>query len=169
MKKIGLLSDTHGHIHPRCFEFFKDCDEIWHAGDIGNIKTADVLNGFRPLKAVYGNIDGQDVRTAYKEFLFFTIEQIKVLMMHIGGYPGHYSKVARDLITKEKPALFISGHSHILKVMYDQKFNCLHMNPGAAGIYGIHRSVTMIRFVIDGDQIKDLKVLDIKRSEEVRS
>ena len=145
---------------------FRDCDEIWHAGDIGNIITADSLLKFKPLRAVFGNIDGQDVRTVYKESLAFTVEQVKVAMIHIGGYPGHYSKVARELITREKPALFISGHSHILKVMYDQKFNCLHMNPGAAGKYGIHRSVTMIRFVINRDQMRDLEVLDLKRNEE---
>jgi hypothetical protein len=166
MRKIGLLSDTHSHIHPRCYEFFKDCDEVWHAGDIGNINVADTLNKFKPLKAVYGNIDGKDVRAVYKEFLVFRIEDVKVLIMHIGGYPGHYSKTAREFIIREKPTLFISGHSHILKVMYDQKFNCLHMNPGAAGKYGIHRSITMIRFVIDRDQIKELEVLDIKRNEQ---
>jgi putative phosphoesterase len=165
MIRIGLLSDTHGYINSKCFDFFKDCDEIWHAGDIGNIHTAETLHEFKPLKAVFGNIDGQDIRAVYKEFLVFTTEQIKVVMMHIGGYPGHYSKVARELIVREKPALFISGHSHILKVIYDQKFNCLHMNPGAAGKYGIHGSVTMIRFVIDSDQIRDLEVLDIKRNE----
>jgi putative phosphoesterase len=166
MTKIGLLSDTHGFIHPRCFEFFRDCDEIWHAGDIGNIKVADELHEFKPLRAVYGNIDGQDVRSVYKEFLVFTIEKIKVVLIHIGGYPGHYSKLALELIVKERPALFISGHSHILKVIFDQKYNCLHMNPGAAGKYGIHRSITMIRFVIDNDQMKDLEVLDRKRGEE---
>ena len=166
MKRIGLLSDTHSYIHPRCYEFFKDCDEIWHAGDIGNINVADTLNKFKPLKAVYGNIDGKDVRSVYKEILVFRIEDVKVLIMHIGGYPGHYSKTAREFIIREKPALFISGHSHILKVMFDQKFNCLHMNPGAAGKYGIHRSITMIRFVIDRDQIKELEVLDIKRNEQ---
>jgi len=166
MKRIGLLSDTHSCIHPRCYEFFKDCDEIWHAGDIGNINVADTLNKFKPLKAVYGNIDGKDVRAVYKETLVFRVEDVKVLIMHIGGYPGHYSKTAREFIIREKPTLFISGHSHILKVMYDQKFNCLHMNPGAAGKYGIHRSITMMRFVIDRDQIKELEVLDIKRNEQ---
>jgi len=165
MKRIGLLSDTHGFLHPKCFEFFKDCDEIWHAGDIGNIHVADALCEFKPLKAVFGNIDGHDVRSVYKEYQVFTIEHVKVVMIHIGGYPGHYSKVARELITEEKPSLFISGHSHILKVMYDQKYNCLHMNPGAAGKYGIHKSITMIRFVIDRDQMKELEVLDINRKE----
>ena len=165
MKRIGLLSDTHGFLHPKCFEFFKDCDEIWHAGDIGNIHVADALCEFKPLKAVFGNIDGHDVRSVYKEYQVFTIEHVKVVMIHIGGYPGHYSKVARELITEEKPSLFISGHAHILKVMYDQKYNCLHMNPGAAGKYGIHKSITMIRFVIDRDQMKELEVLDINRKE----
>jgi len=166
MKRIGLLSDTHSWVHPRCYEFFKDCDEIWHAGDIGNISLADTLSRFKPLKAVYGNIDGKDIRAVYKEFLAFTIEEIRVVMIHIGGYPGHYSQTARELILRERPNLFISGHSHILKVMYDQKYGCLHMNPGAAGKYGIHKSITMIRFAIDKDQIKDLEVLDIKRNEQ---
>jgi uncharacterized protein len=163
MKHIGLLSDTHSFIHPRLYEFFKNVDEIWHAGDIGNIQTADILAGFKPLKAVFGNIDGHDVRAIYNEFLVFHIEQVKVVMMHIGGYPGHYSKTARELIIKEQPALFISGHSHILKVMFDQKLNCLHMNPGAAGKYGIHRSVTMIRFEINGDQFQNIEILDIPK------
>jgi putative phosphoesterase len=163
MTRIGLLSDTHGYIHPRCYEFFRDCDEIWHAGDIGNILTADALNEFKPLRAVFGNIDGQQIRAVYKEFIVFAIEEVKVVMIHDGGYPGHYSREARELIERDKPALFISGHSHILKVMYDQKYNCLHMNPGAAGKYGIHRSITMVRFIIDNDKIKELDVLDIKR------
>jgi uncharacterized protein len=166
MTHIGLLSDTHSYIHPRCYEFFKNVDEIWHAGDIGNLHTADALNSFKPLRAVSGNIDGQDVRVAYKEILVFSVEQVKVMMMHIGGYPGHYSKAARELIEHEKPSLFITGHSHILKVMFDQKYNCLHMNPGSAGKYGLHRSITMIRFVIDKVKIADLEVLDIKRIEE---
>jgi len=165
MTKIGLLSDTHGYLNPKCYEFFRDCDEIWHAGDIGNIQVADALSEFKTLKAVFGNIDGQDIRAVFKEYLVFRVGQVKVLMMHTGGYPGHYSKAARELITRERPDLFITGHSHILKVMYDQKLDCLHMNPGAAGKSGIHRSVTMIRFVIDQDQIKDLEVLDLKRND----
>jgi putative phosphoesterase len=166
MTKIGLLSDTHGYLNPKCYEFFRDCDEIWHAGDIGNIQVADALSEFKTLKAVFGNIDGQDIRAVFKEYLVFRVGQVKVLMMHIGGYPGHYSKAARELITRERPDLFVTGHSHILRVMYDQKLDCLHMNPGAAGKSGIHRSVTMIRFVIDQDQIKDLEVLDLRRNEQ---
>jgi uncharacterized protein len=165
MTRIGLLSDTHSFIHPRCFEFFKDCNEIWHAGDIGNASTAEKLKEFKPLRAVYGNIDGQDIRILYPEFLVFGIEQVRVVMIHIGGYPGRYSAEARFLIEKERPALFISGHSHILKVIYDQKFECLHINPGAAGKYGIHKSITMVRFEIYEKNIRDLEILDIPRKE----
>ena len=163
MTHIGLLSDTHGYLNPKCYEFFKDCNEIWHAGDIGNIQVADALSEFKPLKAVFGNIDGQDIRAVYKEYMVFMVERVKVLMMHIGGYPGHYSKVAREMIEREKPDLFVTGHSHILKVMYDKKIDCLHMNPGAAGKSGIHATVTMMRFIIDRDQIKDLEVFDIEK------
>lgn len=163
MKKIGLLSDTHGTIHPRVSSFFKECDEIWHAGDIGNIQTADALNRIKPLRAVYGNIDGGSLRVVYPEYLFFTIEKIAVLIIHIGGYPGRYTQQARELIGKYKPKLFISGHSHILKVMYDKKHNLLHINPGAAGNSGFHQKITLVRFVIDGNEIKDMEVLDIER------
>lgn len=165
MLRIGLLSDTHSYLHPRCHDFFKDCDEIWHAGDIGNKVVADALSSIKPLRAVYGNIDDKDIRVVHREYLVFTIEEVKVVMIHIGGYPGHYSKTAWELILREKPNLFISGHSHILKVMYDQKFRCLHINPGSAGKYGFHNSITMVRFEIEKDQIKNLEVLDIKRKE----
>ncbi len=163
MKKIGLLSDTHGTIHPRVPDFFKECDEIWHAGDIGNIQTADALNRIKPLRAVYGNIDGGSLRVVYPEYLFFTIEKISVLMIHIGGYPGRYTQQARELIRKYKPGLFISGHSHILKVMYDNKHSLLHINPGAAGNSGFHQKITLVRFVMDGSEMKDMEVLDIDR------
>ena len=166
MPLIGLLSDTHGSVNPRILAFFASCDEIWHAGDIGNTETADKLAAFKPFKAVYGNIDGTELRVAYSKNLVFVCEEVKVLITHIGGYPGHYEKEARQMIESEKPGLFITGHSHILKVMYDQKYGCLHMNPGAAGKYGIHKSITMIRFSIEKEQIKDLEVLDIKRNEQ---
>ncbi len=164
MVKIGLLSDTHGSIHPRLSEFFKDCVQIWHAGDIGNIETADKLAALKPLLAVYGNIDGQTVRQTYPETLIFYTEQVKVMMTHIGGYPGRYEKGVREKIMMVKPKIFISGHSHILKVMYDKKYDLLHINPGAAGNSGLHKSITMIRFVIDGSNIRDLEVLDLPRS-----
>jgi putative phosphoesterase len=163
MLQIGILSDTHGFVHPRVLDFFSGVDEIWHAGDQGNIKLASQLLDFKPLRAVYGNIDGQDVRIEYPEIQLFQIEQVKVLMIHIGGYPGRYDSSARALIEQEKPKLFICGHSHILKVMYDKKHNLLHINPGAAGKYGIHRSITAVRLIIDNGNMRDLEVLDIPR------
>ena len=119
MTRIGLLSDTHGYIHPKLYDFFNECNELWHAGDMGNIGVADELNAFKPLRAVYGNVDGHDVRIVYREELVFWCEKVKVAMMHIGGYPGKYSPAARTLISLEKPKIFISGHSHILKVIND--------------------------------------------------
>ena len=163
MVRIGLLSDTHSFVHPRAYEFFKDVDEIWHAGDIGNLKTADEFSSFKPFKAVYGNIDGADLRQIYPLRLIFFCESVKVVMTHIGGYPGRYERQIPELLVEEKPGLFITGHSHILKVMYDKKFHFLFINPGAAGKYGFHLSITMVRFVIDGKEIKQMEVLDIPR------
>jgi len=163
MLRIGLLSDTHSFINPRIPEFFSDCNEIWHAGDIGNIETADKLAALKPLKAVYGNIDGTEIRASYPRNLVFVCEGMKVLMTHIGGYPGHYEKEARQLIEAEKPGLFISGHSHILKVMYDKKYQLLHINPGAAGNSGFHHVITCVRFVIDGKDIRDMEVFEKQR------
>lgn len=164
MKKIGLLSDTHGYIHPKVSDFFMHCDEIWHAGDIGNFETATQLSEIKPFKAVYGNIDGGQLRQSFREFEVFKCEQLKVLMIHIGGYPGKYSSSAKKLIDKHKPGLFISGHSHILKVMPDQKHNLLHINPGSAGIQGLHTAITMVRFIIDGVNIRDLEVFETKKT-----
>ena len=163
MQKIGLLSDTHGSINPRILDFFAACDEIWHAGDIGNMETAEKLSDFKPLKAVYGNIDGQEIRNSYPKYQVFNCELVKVLMTHIGGYPGHYEKEARQLIVSEKPGIFISGHSHILKVMYDKKHELLHINPGAAGNSGFHNVITCVRFIIDGKDIRDLEVFEKER------
>jgi len=164
VKRIGLISDTHGFIHPRVSVFFRECDEIWHAGDIGNIATADQLSNLKPFKAVYGNIDGGQLRNSFSEYELFMCEEVKVLMIHIGGYPGRYNPKARKLIEDHKPKLFISGHSHILKVMPDKKYNLLHMNPGASGNSGMHKSITMVRFIIDKKEIRDLEVFDIKRT-----
>jgi len=164
MKRIGLLSDTHTFIDEKVLDFFKECDEIWHAGDIGNIETADKISDFKPLKAVYGNIDGQDVRAVYPKIQSFECEQVNVLMTHIGGYPGKYERDMKVLIEKMKPKLFISGHSHILKVIYDKKNELLHVNPGAAGKSGMHKVKTAVRFVIDGKEIKDLEIFEINRS-----
>ncbi len=164
MVYIGLLSDTHSFLHPKIFEIFKDCDEIWHAGDIGNIQTADSLNAFKPLKAVYGNIDGHKVRAVYPETQVFQCEDVKVLITHIGGYPGRYWKKARELILRGKPGLFISGHSHILKVMYDKQNDLLHINPGAAGKFGSHRVITLVRFSVNSKEIKDLEVIELRKN-----
>lgn len=163
MTRIGLLSDTHTYLHPKIFEVFKDCDEIWHAGDIGNLETIAKLQKFKPIKAVFGNIDGQSVRISYPEVQSFVVEKMKVLMIHIGGYPNRYDKRAKQLIEKEKPDIFISGHSHILKVMYDKKYDLLHMNPGAAGKFGLHQKITMLRFTIDESEVKDLEIIELNK------
>jgi len=163
MINIGLISDTHGWIHPRVFSFFEKCDEIWHAGDIGSLRIYDKLNEIKPLRAVYGNIDGKEIRSSCKEYEFFEIDRLLVLMMHIGGYPNRYSKLAKQLIAKYKPQLFISGHSHILKIMPDSKNNLLHINPGAAGNYGQHVLITAVRFKIIKGNITDLEILEIPR------
>jgi len=163
MKKIGLLSDTHGFLDDKIMDFFDACDEIWHAGDIGSLAVADKLNSIKPLKAVYGNIDGQEVRIVYPKIQSFQCEQVHVLMIHIGGYPGKYEKEVRTIIQNTGVDLFISGHSHILKVMYDKKNELLHINPGAAGKSGLHKHQTAVRFVIDGNNIKDLEVFEKKR------
>lgn len=163
MQKIGLISDTHGFIHPKLYDFFKDVDQIWHAGDIGSIDIADKLNEFKPLIAVHGNIDGNDIRITYKENAIFECEKVRVFMTHIGGYPNRYQKKALDQIKTLKPNLFISGHSHILKVIFDKKYELLHINPGAAGKSGIHQLITLIRFQIDKKDIKGLEILELRR------
>ena len=163
MLNIGILSDTHGYVHPRVLDFFSGADEIWHAGDIGNAALAHQLRALKTFRAVHGNIDGQDVRIEFSASQVFEVEQVKVLMTHIGGYPGRYDPMARMMIELEKPKLFVCGHSHILKVIYDQKFDLLHINPGAAGKYGIHKSITAIRLVIEKGNMRDLEVLDVPR------
>jgi uncharacterized protein len=159
--KIGLLSDTHGWIHPRLFDHFAECDEIWHAGDIGNIETADKLADFKPLKAVYGNVDDSMVRRVYKETMIFMADEVKVWLTHIGGTPGHFDRRIQPAITENPPDLFICGHSHIAKVMYDQKRGFLYVNPGAAGKNGFHKFMTAIRFQIDGKDIHDLELIEL--------
>ena len=161
MTKIGLISDTHGWLDPACMTYFADCDEIWHAGDLGPIEIADALREKKIFKAVYGNIDGYDVRSEYPEVLEWTCEGVSVLMIHIGGYPPKYNHNSKKLIQQIKPKLFISGHSHILKIMYDAAQDCLHMNPGAAGKHGWHQMRTIIRFSIDGTDIKDCEVIEL--------
>jgi len=159
--KIGLLSDTHGWIHPGLFEYFASCDEIWHAGDIGNIETADTLSAFKPLKAVYGNIDNEIVRRCYKENLIFIADEVKVWLTHIGGAPGNYDRRVRAGICENPPDIFICGHSHIAKIMYDRKAGLLYLNPGAAGYNGFHKYMTVIRFSIDGKEIHDMELIEM--------
>lgn len=161
MKKIGLLSDTHAWWDEKYELYFKDCDEIWHAGDIGSDTLAYRLAQIKPLRAVYGNIDGQPLRQQYPLIAKFEVEQVRVMMTHIGGYPNRYAPGIKQELLTYQPTLFISGHSHILKVMYDNALKCLHINPGAAGKSGLHQIRTLVRFVIDGDQIKDLEVIEI--------
>jgi len=163
MLQIGILSDTHGFVHPRILDFFSGVDEIWHAGDQGNISIVRKLSEIKPVRAVYGNIDGYDIRIEFPETLIFSIEDVKVVMTHIGGYPGRYGQRARLLIEQEKPKLFVCGHSHILKVIYDPKYDLLHINPGSAGNYGIHKSITAVRLILDNGNMRDLEVLDIPR------
>ncbi len=161
MQRIGLLSDTHHFIDDAVFNYFEECNEIWHAGDFGTIEIAERLAAFKPLRGVYGNIDGQDIRSVYPETLSFYCENVKVLIKHIGGYPPKYNSSTLPLIKSIRPDLFISGHSHICKVMYDDRLECLHMNPGAAGKQGWHTIRTLLRFTIDGKNIKDLEVVEI--------
>lgn len=161
MKTIGLLSDTHSYLPPQVFEHFKDCDEIWHAGDFGDEAVVRSLQAFRPLRGVYGNIDGQEIRNEFPLENIFYCEEVKVLMKHIGGYPKKYAPGVKDLIKKERPQLFISGHSHILKIMYDNELHCLHINPGACGQQGWHQVKTLVKFSIDGKEIKDCKIIEL--------
>ena len=161
--KIGLLSDTHGWLDPKVEEFFADCQEVWHCGDIGDVHIVDRLAAKYNLRAVYGNIDGGELRIMLPEVSVFEIEGVKTVMVHIGGYPGRYDMRARDILYREHPRLFVCGHSHILKVMYDKSLDCLHVNPGAAGKYGFHKVRTAVRFVIEQGNIKDLEVLELKK------
>ena len=149
MKRIGLLSDTHAYWDDKYLKHFEDCDEIWHAGDIGSYEVARRLADFRPLRAVYGNCDGGDLHRIYTERLRFTCEGADVLMTHIGGYPGRYAPEVRKQLLERPPKLFISGHTHILKVQYDATLGLLHINPGAAGLQGWHKVRTLVRFCID--------------------
>jgi len=161
MTRIGLLSDTHGYLDDAVFKHFADCDEIWHAGDFGTIELANRLAAFKPLKGVYGNIDGQDIRQNYPETMRFTCEQVDIWMTHIGGYPDKYSPAVKRTIYTKPPDLFISGHSHILKVIFDKKINCLHLNPGAAGKQGWHKIKTLIKFCISADKIHNLEAIEL--------
>lgn len=161
MRRIGLLSDTHGDLDESLFSYFEECQEIWHAGDIGSAEVADRLEAFRPLRAVYGNIDDAALRRRFPEDLRFDCEGVDVLMTHIGGYPGRYHPRVRRLLEAAAPQLFICGHSHILKVMHDKKYGLLHINPGAAGFQGFHKMRTAVRFTLEEGVVKDLQVIEL--------
>ena len=163
MKKILLLSDTHGYIDNKILKYCLSVDEVWHAGDIGNIKIIDKIKEIKPLRGVYGNIDNQEIRDQFPKDNKFNCEDIKVWITHIGGYPGRYSKRVSEILKSEKIDLFICGHSHILKVIYDKNYNFLHVNPGAIGKHGFHIKRTMIRLVIDGKKIEKLEVVEFNR------
>lgn len=161
MTKIGLLSDTHGYVDPKIFDYFKEVDEIWHAGDVGSLEVIEKLKDFKPLRGVYGNIDDHQIRMELPEFNRFRCEEVDVLMTHIGGKPGKYAKPAFDALEEKSPKLFICGHSHILLVKMDPRYNMLWMNPGACGYKGFHQVKTLLRFSIEGDKIKDLEAIEI--------
>lgn len=161
MTRIGLISDTHGYLDEAVFNHFEKCAEIWHAGDFGSIEIAERLKEKKSLKGVFGNIDGQDIRIEFPEQLIFTCEEVKVMIRHIGGYPPKYNPETKKEMFIHKPQLFISGHSHILKVIYDDKLNCLYINPGAAGKQGWQKVRTIVRFAIDGKNIKDCEVIEL--------
>ncbi|MCF8715669.1 metallophosphoesterase family protein [Joostella atrarenae] len=163
MRKILLLSDTHSFIDDQILKYVKKADEVWHAGDIGDPIVTDTIKKLKPLRSVFGNIDNDQVRLEFPENNRFLCEKVDVWITHIGGYPNKYDRKIREDIKANPPKLFISGHSHILKVMWDKKLNLLHMNPGAAGKHGFHKVRTMLRFVIDGEQIKDLEIIELEK------
>jgi len=159
--RIGLLSDTHGFLDPAIFEYFAGCDEIWHAGDFGSLEVLKELRAFKPLRGVSGNVDGADVRAEVPEELAWECEGVRVYMRHIGGYPGNYDRTAKRQIEKLRPDLFISGHSHILRVMRDPEFKLLHMNPGACGHNGWHKMRTVLRFSIEQGKISGVEAIEL--------
>ncbi|MBX2840722.1 MAG: metallophosphatase family protein [Flammeovirgaceae bacterium] len=159
--KIGLLSDTHSYLDQRIYDYFKGCDEIWHAGDIGSIELLDELVKFKPLRAVYGNIDGKDIRIEAPEERVFECNGMKIWMIHIGGYPPKYTRQTKEKLLEYKPDIFICGHSHILKIIFDKDRKVLHINPGAAGNHGFHQVKTMVRFDINLGKIENLEVIEL--------
>ena len=161
MKKIGILSDTHAHWDDRYAQYFAECDEIWHAGDIGSEDVLNRLEALKPVRAVFGNIDGQAIRVRTGRHQRFEIEGVSVWITHIGGYPGKYAREVIPEIFRKPPQLFIAGHSHITKVMFDKTLNCLHINPGAAGLYGFHKVRTLVRLVIDNGTFSDLEIIEL--------
>lgn len=163
MTNILLLSDTHGYMDANILKYVQQADEVWHAGDIGDLKVTDAIKNLKPLRAVYGNIDGTEIRSEFPENNRFICEDVEVWITHIGGYPGAYNIRVREEIRINPPKLFICGHSHILKVMPDKKLNLLHMNPGAVGKHGFHKVRTMLRFTIDGSKIDNLEVIEFEK------
>lgn len=163
MIQIGLLSDTHSNFQDSLEDFFGRCNEIWHAGDIGSLRVIDRLEKIAPVRAVYGNIDGQDIRIRFPEFLDFYIEGIRVWMIHIGGYPGRYVPKIRNKLNTERTKILITGHSHILKIMTDPHYKHLHINPGAAGNSGLHKVITAVRFKIEKGNIFDMEIFEKSR------
>ena len=163
MKKILLLSDTHSFIDNQILKFVKQADEVWHAGDIGNLDVTDQIKSIKPLRGVYGNIDDKDIRAEFPLDNKFTVEGVEVWITHIGGYPNKYNLRIRDVIKENPPKLFIAGHSHILKVQYDNKLNLLHLNPGAAGKHGFHKVRTMLRFELEKGEIKNLEIIELAK------
>ncbi|MCB0521371.1 MAG: metallophosphoesterase family protein [Lewinellaceae bacterium] len=161
MKRIGLLSDTHSFLDENIFTYFKDCDEIWHAGDIGNMEVADRLSAFKPLRAVFGNIDDGAMQRRFPLDLRFNCEGLEVFITHIGGYPGKYTRRVREILRADPPGLYICGHSHILKVIPDKELKLLHINPGACGQEGFHQVKTIVRFTIEDGIIKNLEVVEL--------
>ena len=167
MKKILLLSDTHGYLDPKVHKYINGVDEVWHAGDIGTTSVTDEISKLKTLKGVYGNIDGHELRNQFPEHQIFICQGVKVLITHIGGYPGRYNARVKKLINKEKPELYVCGHSHILKVMYDSKNKLLHMNPGACGIQGFHRLKTMLRFELNRGKIENIEAIELGKREAI--
>jgi uncharacterized protein len=163
MKRIGLISDTHGFLPEKVFRFLEKTDEIWHAGDIGSMELHEAIAAFKPFRAVFGNIDGREIRLSWPLHQRFSCEDTDVWITHIGGYPGNYDRSIRNEIISNPPKLFICGHSHILKIIYDKKLDLMHINPGAAGVKGFHKFSTAIRFTIDGNAIRDLEIWETER------
>jgi putative phosphoesterase len=168
MKKIGLLSDTHGYIDDRILHFFKDRDEIWHAGDWGSIEVSDKLSSVTKVRGVYGNIDGREIRLVYPESNRFVIEELDVWITHIGGYPGKYAINVREQLKANPPDLFICGHSHIIRIEKDQKLNLIYINPGAAGISGFHKVRTLVLFEINKSKLENMKVVELGARGELK-
>jgi putative phosphoesterase len=169
MKRIGLLSDTHGFLDPDIFEHFAECDEIWHAGDVGSEKIMEQLATFKTFRGVFGNIDDRSITSILPRDLRFELEGLDIFITHIGGYPGRYNKRVLQIMNIDPPGLFICGHSHILKVIYDKKYQCLHMNPGACGHQGFHKIRTLLRFEIEGGRVQNAVVIELGLRGTLRS